>query len=182
MRDLHSHQAQNLSKIDESTIDRVGCGESKDLGPYCRLEQLGPPTLSLGSGDELVVNSNKVSMGNMTRAHAGRDQQEKQSPCRSFSHRSGKQREFEKKPRGPGKGIAKRRSLRRRSNNDEVDGRRAEMREADLIEPDMCPLPYHVHHQPQQSLPNFQALASLNSPEHMRLEGTGNCVVNILTP
>lgn len=56
------------------------------------------------------------------------------------------------------------------------------MREADLILPETRPLPYHAHHHPQQSLPNFQALASLNSPEHMRLEGPGDCVVNILTP
>lgn len=74
MRDLHSNQAQHLSRIDESTIDRVGCGESKEICTYGRLEQLGPPTLSLGSGDEVVVNSNQVSMGNVTRVHGGRDQ------------------------------------------------------------------------------------------------------------
>lgn len=54
-----------LSKIDESTIDRVGHGESKDNGRII-IESgngLGPPTLSLGSGEGDLVNSNKVTMG-----------------------------------------------------------------------------------------------------------------------
>ena len=55
----------HLSKIDESTIDRVGCGESKDIGKLMvdSGNPLGPPTLSLGSGEGTLVNSNKVTMG-----------------------------------------------------------------------------------------------------------------------
>ena len=55
------------------------------------------------------------------------------------------------------------------------------MVELDLMAGDMAyPLQYPGYHHPQQSLPNFQALASLNSPDTTGLEGS--CVVNILTP
>ena len=85
-----------MSKIDESTIDRVACGDSKEIGTFTRNgHQLGPPTLSLCSGDDLVINSNQASLSNNnSRVLPGRDPQERHSPIKTFPPFSDRQQEL----------------------------------------------------------------------------------------